>query len=502
MNAPPIGIDGRALHLQSEPAVRQDAHSGYTLRDLLTAVFFHRRAMLLAFLLPFSLGLAAALFSRTAYVAEARLLVLLGNDYVFQPAGAAPGAGIALDRDQIVQGELEILQSTTLARATLEQVGIATTYPRVDPSRPNAMALTVAQFGHDLTVSAVPDSNVVQLGYRSYSPTVAAKVLGVLIDRYLQRRAEVFSRGPVTGIDAQLQVFADRLRDAEEALAGFSQTNGISDFDAQVTLLLNRKSSNTADSAANEEQVAQVAAQLASMRTRLAALPRSIELYADSSRAPAIDGLGDALARLQAQRSALLSRYQDNFPLVADADRQIASVKQQMAGTNPAASNGGRQGLNPVWQDLSAQVINLEAQQRGLEAQRAELAATGRSIQTRLDQLNALGRQYRDLKRARDAQDESYRSFVRGTEQTQVSSALDRSRAANIRIVQSPEPPAQGVSLRRLITAAGFLLGLVAATAVLVLGEAVRQSFVTIRDAELGLDLPVLIAVTDRNLPA
>jgi uncharacterized protein involved in exopolysaccharide biosynthesis len=128
-----------------------------------------------------------------------------------------------------------------------------------------------------------------------------------------------------------------------------------------------------------------------------------------------------------------------------------------------------------------------------------QLDATAAEIQARLDELNTLGQQYRDLRRARDALDESYRSFVHDTEQNQVSSALERSRSANIRIVQPPEPPGHGTSLRMLIAVAGVVLGIVASVAMLVLLVTLRQVFVTVRDAELALDLPVLVSVPLRS---
>jgi uncharacterized protein involved in exopolysaccharide biosynthesis len=234
------------------------------------------------------------------------------------------------------------------------------------------------------------------------------------------------------------------------------------------------------------------------MQARLAALPRTIELEADSTRDPAVEGLADALGKLQAQRSTLLAHYQDDFPLVKDTDRQIAAVQAQIAASAGASSNGGRTGVNPTWQDLSGQVINLEAQLRGLQAQRAGLQATAEQIQARLDELNAIGKQYRDLKLARDTQAETYHSFLTGAAQTLVSTALDRSRAANVRIVQPPEPPAHGASLRTLEAAAGIVLGIVAACATLVLKIATRQIFVTVRDAEQALDLPVLVTIANR----
>ena len=480
---------------------RPGSQPGYTLRDLLTAVFYHRRAVLIAFGVPVLLGLLAALASHPIYVADARLLVLLGNDYVFQPTGGTFGAGIALDRDQIVQGELEILKSTTLAIETLQEVGPLTVYRSADLSRTGAMELLGEQLEKDLTITAVPESNVVELSFRSYDPDVAADVLKTLINHYLKRRAEVFSRSPNSNASDQRDIFANRLSDAEQALTRFDQAHGISDFDAQVALLLSRKSVNTGDAAANEQQVAQTEGQLAALQSRIGAIPPTVELYADSSRAPSQQGLGDALAKLEANRSTLVARYRDDFPLVRDADQQIAELKGQIARTPGAQSDGGRRGINPLYQDISGQVTTFTAQLSGLQARRAELAAAGAAIQARLDEMTNIGAEYRDLKRSRDALDTTYTGFVRETEQTSLNNALERSRAANIRIIQSPQPPGHGISLRPLIAIVGVVLGIISAVATLVVLVALRQVFVTFRDVETALDLPVLVAVPLRTRP-
>ena len=58
----------------------------------------------------------AGVLAHTSYVAQARLLVLYGSDYVFHPGNRDTGSDITLDRNQIIQGELQILQSPALRR--------------------------------------------------------------------------------------------------------------------------------------------------------------------------------------------------------------------------------------------------------------------------------------------------------------------------------------------------------------------------------------------------
>ena len=52
--------------------------------------------------------------------------MLYGSEYVFHPGNRDTGNDITLDRNQIIQGELQILQSPALAAEVLQAVGPTT----------------------------------------------------------------------------------------------------------------------------------------------------------------------------------------------------------------------------------------------------------------------------------------------------------------------------------------------------------------------------------------
>jgi len=481
----------------SAPELRSSIYPSFSARDLLNAVFFHRRALVIAFLIPCLLGLAAALFSKTSYVAQARLLVLYGSDYVFHPGNSSIGNDITLDRNQIMQGEQQILTSTTLAMETLKAVGLNRVYPDADVTRPTALALAAARFALDLTVNSIAMSNVIELSFRSLDPQVSADVLKELIAQYLQRRNTVFDKGGAGASSAndERAQFADRLRRAEAALAQFGSEHGISNLDEQVSLLLRQKTDNATEQNQTDQSVRETAARLDSLRRQLTGMPQSVQIYAESTRSQQTQGLTDSLLRLETTRRDLRSRYQDDFPLVRDVDAQIATLQAQINATGSRESAIARQGRNTVYDELHSQEISLQAQLQGLQARRIELGTTADGLQKRLDTLNGFGRIYRDLQRTRDVLDESYRTIARTSEETQLSGAVERARGANIRVVQPPEIPLVGSNPRKILFGAGILLGLLAAAAALAVLNALRQVFISVHDVERALGLPVLAAV-------
>ena len=75
--------------------------------------------------------------------------------------------------------------------------------------------------------------------------------------------------------------------------------------------------------------------------------------------------------------------------------------------------------------------------------------------------------------------DQTYRALVRSNEDTQIADAAERSRAANIRVVQPPERPSVGRNLANVLAVAGVAVGLVAAVAALAVSNALKTTFVT-----------------------
>ena len=421
------------------------------------------------------------------------MLVLYGSDYVFHPGNRDTGSDITLDRNQIIQGELQILQSPALATETLRAIGPDIVYPGLSNDE-EGLRTAVARFAFDFNVTSIPQSNVLEMSMRSGDRAVAVKVLAELISHYITYRSTIFDK-PQQGPDAERTQFADRLRKAEEALAQFGIEHGVSNLDEQITLQIHQKADNTNQQSVATQQIEETAARLSVLHKQLATVSPSVQLFAESSRSQQSTATTDSLMKLQNQRRELVARYQDNFPLVRDIDRQIDAVRSQMSSDPSRESNINRQGRNTIYDDLRKEEISLSAQLRGLQAKRAELVSDADRIQARSDELTGLARHYRDLQRTRDVLDQSYRSIVRSSEETQLSAAVERAGAANVRVVQPADAPLTGKNPRMVVLAGGVVLGILAAIAVFALLNATRQVFVSVRDVERQLDLPVLLAV-------
>ena len=160
------------------PASRALSPEPVTARDLLTPLFFFRVRALIAFLIPVVIALFAAAVAPKSYVADARLLILLGDDYAFHTALGEAQPNLSFDRTQMVKAETEILGSRDLAQQVVQSEGAIRLYPKAKMLTDGA---AVELFRKDLFIDNVPQSNVVTVGLKNSDPAVAAEALNKLV---------------------------------------------------------------------------------------------------------------------------------------------------------------------------------------------------------------------------------------------------------------------------------------------------------------------------------
>jgi uncharacterized protein involved in exopolysaccharide biosynthesis len=492
-----------------------------SLINLLVVAFYYRRIVLLAFAVPVAIGLYAAIVGKPVFVADERLLVLLGSEYVYQPQVGQAGSGATLDRNQIMQSELEILQSDFLRVAVVRKIGIGRLYPDLDPAtripsvlrmiagtlhlgggtQPAAQAVASAEAAaaervrRNLTVTAVAQTNVIQLSFRSTDRAMSAEVLNTLVQLYFDRRAEVFRPTDGGANGPEDQAAGQRLQAAEAALARFSDAHQIASFDEQMTRLIDQQAATSTDQLKIEQQINALKAQITTLRGQVARLPRSVQLYAEAERAATSLGSADDLVRLESTYRSLASHYQPGSPQLAVIEEQLARARAEAGRSQALSAKDDRRGQNPEWLTASTHLEEAEVELQGALGREAQLLNSMKAINARIDELTEAGAHYRDLKRARDVLAETLQVYTHNREEARLAGALDRGRLNNIRIVQPAMPPATGSGQGLILLGGGIAAGVLLALAALALLNALRETMLSATDMERELQLPVLVAI-------
>ena len=466
----------------------------YTATDVGALLWRDRFLMIAVFAVLVAIGLGVALTMKTRYPAHASLLVRLGPEYVYQPNVGDAARGAIPTNDQLVQSEVEILNSQELRRRVIDELGMA----EVMPSRAKAYAAAqpdkkvqlreaaAAAMGTNLKVDTAPDSDVVRVTYTDTDPARAALVLNRLLDDYMAYRSSVLQGTSQPMLDQQLKSFQDQLVQADADYVKFLTDNQITDFDAEKASLNSLQSSLTDESYRVQARLKEIEGRLGEVGRQIAGVSPEIKLYHDTDPAAA-----SKLLQLRIDRQDLLSRYTATSQPVKDVDEKIASMEALMArgaGQSPGAS---RIGVNPLYQTVQTEQIQLNSEAASLRDRQAALGDQLAQIGARRQTLNQIEPQYLTLSQNRALLQDDIKGLTQKKQESEAQGVAGRG-LGTVRVVERPTPPSAGKSLKKPV----LLLALVfAAFTALCVGLArlfTRRGFPTAASAARTLDLPVL----------
>lgn len=466
--------------------------------DAALLLWRHKWLMFLVFLPIAVIGLGVALLFPAEYTASSRLLIRLGQEYVFDPVAGDAAKGAFPQQEEILQAESELARSPVIAERVIKQVGLNKLWPDLARAADNAQPgrLYVVEqraleaFGKRLHVSSAPKSSILRMTFSHENPKIAADTLNAFVAAYLDYRREVLGGGAVEGLTEQRGVIEGRFAEADRALREFLARNALGDFD--VALASTAKLYSDVSDKLSEVEASQreAEAKSAGLSNQLADTAPEIELYTES-------GSQQELFNLKLQRDELLTRYRPDSRAVQDLDRKIASMEAFLKSQPVAGMR--RVGQNPTWQAIEADRAKATADSVAFAARAAELRRQKAEIDQRRLALAALEPEYRKLRRDRDALDTSASQFATREQNERARSELAQRSVDNISIYEAARPPAKGSSPKRAIAAAIALFGLLTALVVGVLRIWGTRTFPTAGSLERTLGLPVFASVRERQ---
>lgn len=483
--------------------LRRDASSGsawasrprYAPADFVTLLWRERFLMAAVFAVLFVLGMAAAFSMKTTYPAYASVLVRLGQEYVYEPRAGDAARGAVPDSDQVIQSETEILGSAQLKDKVIQRLGLARIYPELAKKYATAkpdeqreiMGAAQRALEQNLAIETAPDTPIIRVGFKHRDPQSAALVLNTLLEEYLIFRQGILGDSSSPVLEQQRLAFESRLAAADAAYEDFLNMNRIGDFVAE-------KASLSQLQAQIEQQKFQVEAQLQDRTGRLSALDRQfaqvspeVGLYRDVNPAGA-----DKLVELKVQREDLLSRYKPDARPVQELDAQIAHMERAVAEGRTRGDSARRFGVNPVYQTLQTEKIQLASEVAALRQQQAALAGQLEQVLQRRLRLAELEPRFQALSLDRDVLQANVRDFAVKEEQSRAAQQIAAQTNDNIRIVARALPPTKGSSLKKPVAMLALLFAGFTALCVGLVRMYLRPGLPTPRAAARTLDLPVL----------
>ncbi|WP_374570862.1 GumC family protein [Phenylobacterium sp.] len=482
---------------------RRDAQVGagwanrprYALADFATLLWRERVLIGAVFAVLFILGMAAAFSMKTKYPAYASVLVRLGQEYVYEPRAGDAARGAVPDSDQLIQSETEILGSVQVKQRVINRLGLTRIYPelgkkyaKADPAeRRLIMGEALKALESSLAIETAPDTPIIRVGFEHPDPRTAALVLNTVLEEYLIYRRDILGDSASPVLEQQRQAFESRLAAADAAYEDFLNYNRIGDFASE-------KASLSQLQAQVQQQKLQVDAQLQDRVGRLSALNRQfaqvspeVRIYRDVNPAGA-----DKLVDLKVQREDLLSRYRPDSQPVRELDAQIAHMEQAINAGRTTGDSAKRYGVNPVYQTLQTDKIQLTAEVAALREQQTALAGQLDQLLQRRLRLAQLEPRFQELSLDRDVLQANVRDFTVKEEESRAAQQIAAQTNDNVRIVARAIPPTRGKSLKKPVAVLALLFAGFTALCAGLVRMYLRPGLPTPRTAARTLQLPVL----------
>jgi uncharacterized protein involved in exopolysaccharide biosynthesis len=465
--------------------------------DLTLQLWRAKWIMLLVFVPILLIGLAFTFLAPTKYAASTRLLVRLGQEYVFDPVMGEAGKGAFPQQEEVLQAETELARSPVIAERVINGIGLSQLYPHLAAAKLRARdgsgyvidQEALQAFAENLNVKTTPKSSILHMTFAHENPDLAAATLNRFVTEYLKYRQEVFSGQGVQGLSDQRKLIEERLAAADKALQDYLLQNSLSDFEAENAAATKQLSDITDERVKVEASLREAEAKSVGLARQLGTTPREVDLYVETTSE-------QELVKLRLEREDLLTRYLPDSRAVKDVERKITQMQTFLA----TAPNQGlrRIGPNPTWQALEADRAVQTATISALNGRAAALAQQKQQADQRIVQLGAIQPDYQRLKRDRDALETSAAAYAAREQSELARSELASRSADNITVYEAARAPTRGDSTKRTIAIAAVVFGLLSALAIGLLRAWSAAGFATASSLERTLGLRVLASVRER----
>ena len=185
-------------------------------------------------------------------------------------------------------------------------------------------------------------------------------------------------------------------------------------------------------------------------------------------------------------------KYDANFPLVQEADREIADTEAAIAKAQNMNFVNKTTSVDPTYEYLRQDMAKTQADLAAQKATASTLASTIRNMHVQMVDLDSKAVKQAALIRETKANEANYLLYLSKREQERTSDALDKNRIADVEIAVPPVVPLLPARGPFLVMLLSFVLATILAIAAGYLAEFADVSFRTPGEVSETLSLPVL----------
>jgi succinoglycan biosynthesis transport protein ExoP len=480
-----------------------------TLRDMLAPLFRQRRIVIVSFCCVFAAATMVAWIWAARYYVSA-MQVVVEQDRSDPAITSAQVADVtnnkAITVDQVTS-EVSLLQGADMLRDVVASCRLVEDkwspfdiFLPSDPRRRMAMKQEAAtrNLGKMIKVEAAATSHVIDVKYgRVGEPEVPACVLQTLGKLYLEKHLQLQRPLGTSDFFAQeTEKYRQALTDAESRLADFGRTEGVAAPDILRTDMAGQVVTSEAalyqakqTIAADEKRIEDINEQMAKTP------PRSPTAETSVAANLLLENLNATLLAGEIKRSQLLMKYDPNYPLVKEADQEIAETREAIANAEKTKYVNATTDRDPTYELLREDKAKTEADLASENATAAALVNSIQGMRAEMVTLDTDAVKQAALIREAKADEGNYLLYLGKREQERTSDALDQKRIANVAIAVTAVVPVLPAHSPWSVMFLGLFAAIFGSVAAAFVAEYLDPSLRTPEEVMETLRMPVLASM-------
>jgi len=453
----------------------------------------------------------------STYKAESEVLVQSGREFeIPTEKGNTPATGAPqITKQEIINSEVELLESPNLAEAVIRSVGLARVYPDIadggllnnllvkigilNPSTDaEKMAVAVKKFGKKLKVEPVTMSNIITLDYWNPDRDVALETLRQMTRIYQERHAEIFGNRGSTVLGQQTSDYEKQLVNVTDKITTMKTAEHLSDIAYERQQLILDRSDVDAKLRDLTVQSIEAHRALEFYRHQLESMPELV--LTNENSADAVETAKSRLLDLNTQLLQLKQRFvpgnSEAAGPIQDLENQIQQIKAFIS--DKSVNEQKEYGRNLTYDDARMKLQDAEAAVPAVDKKIAFETSEENKILARLQALDDGEAGLEVLTREQTTLRELVHDYRDRYEEARSEGTMDKANLISVRVVSPPDAQLDPDKPKHwLFALVGFAAGLMAAGAWLLYLLIIRDSIITTESLERTLGLPVLGAVPE-----
>jgi uncharacterized protein involved in exopolysaccharide biosynthesis len=485
--------------MQSLPGNVQAMQERVSVRQILEAVFRHRKLWLFVIVVVFSASVAYTLLRPREYRSEMDILVEnKRGDEQITPSRVNGTITINGVTEEQINSEIQMLQSTSLANVVVDPDWNNRPIGSLTEAQYRAHDRAVRDFEKHLSVDLIRKSNVIHVTYTASDPKAATDALNRLLNAFLAKQREIAQPpGTAKFFADQAANYKSQLDQAQQQLAAYQQQNQIvslADSEQNKDREINDAEAELRDT---DAQVSEISQRLGGETRQLKSIPtRQMTQQREIPNDYSVERLNTMLAELENQRTGLLTKFTPADRLVQEVDKKIADTKVALGNAEQMKSQETSTDVNPVWQAVTGSIIQNESERQALRAKESALKQQIAGLKSNLSNVEGATVAFTTLKQKVADLENNYQLYTQKADEAQMADAMNENRLLNVAVQQSPTYSVVPFRPRPLVdTVLGGFTAVFLASFMIFFAEVGRDTIANTRELESVTRFPVFATV-------